>query len=1078
MRVMVWARAKTGVGNVLLLLFALCLKAPLLAQHYPILPVQGAPKNINSLFQDSTGRVWVGTDSALYLFDGTRFYSMSVYGFPQEQVQAITEDSDGGIWVITDGGPYGGQTGKGGVYRYAHGHLEKELPHGGLQLVRLSRNGILATIQSPGDPRLEDIVIFRREQGKWTSRLLLEHAVFSSSTSADSGGIVFGCYGAWCELSRQQIEDWPTKGVQPIRHPIAGLVDYPSSVLRDKLGCVWARTGSTGWFGCRSDGVLTQLPAKLTPLTAWEHLQQDADGDVLSLGMGSVVFGRPEAYHRAGAMNGVPEELTAGLVAHDGTIWLANANGLYRFLYPFRLEYWSQNDGVEYPNAILGTKAGLLVGSAGILRLSPDHRRWDLLASTESLGTIRALGYGPNGTIYAAANGPGLSQLTTDGKILASSSNKDRVFTLSQDSEGRLWAGGKGMFLASRTGNLLTLQNQDLGKESVLAMRADQARKTLWSCNWQEVLEHKNDSWLHFGAKDGLDGLRTNYCTSIALHPDGDAWISYLSLPEISRIETDTSNHVTVKNYSTADEAGDAPNSFLDVDSRGWLWRGSDANYVATPASAEAGVWLRLDERDGIPMPGGNQNTFYGDSDGSVWWGSGNTVVHFSPEKDFAEKFSVPQIFVSGFSAGKDAHLVPAVAAQIPYGEQLIAHIGSLQFDRRSALRLRWRLLPEQTVWQTGRDLDLHLGKLHWGAHKLQVQAQMGVGPVASAWSDIAEQPFDVLLPVWLQWPAMCEYLAALCATYFGVRHWRKRRKEREETALPGLAEWRLEALSSELHQLTGQTLDERFVVGELLARGGFASVLHGSDMAHGGRPCAIKVFRQELHEKDWMARRFKQEVTALERIDHPNVVDIYGSGQLNSGAFYLVMEFVDGKTLRERFQAGKLDINLVVIYLRELGSALQAIHAQDICHRDLKPENVMLRNGAEPGSELVLIDFSIAIVKDPDETMFGLSRAAGTLNYMAPEQAIGYADTSTDIYSLAKILIEMLTGERLSTLLPDASMDLPERIRELLRGLDVGLSPASIERIAQALEFDPARRPKDAYAFAAGIADDLENCA
>ena len=106
---------------------------------------------------------------------------------------------------------------------------------------------------------------------------------------------------------------------------------------------------------------------------------------------------------------------------------------------------------------------------------------------------------------------------------------------------------------------------------------------------------------------------------------------------------------------------------------------------------------------------------------------------------------------------------------------------------------------------------------------------------------------------------------------------------------------------------------------------------------------------------------------------------------------------------------------------------------------------------------------------------MHGLSRAAGTLYYMAPEQAIGYADASTDIYSLAKIVIEMLTGRRLSDLLPNASMDLSERVRELLSALPVRLSAPSIELLSCALEFDPARRPKHAESFANTIANDLE---
>jgi serine/threonine protein kinase len=122
------------------------------------------------------------------------------------------------------------------------------------------------------------------------------------------------------------------------------------------------------------------------------------------------------------------------------------------------------------------------------------------------------------------------------------------------------------------------------------------------------------------------------------------------------------------------------------------------------------------------------------------------------------------------------------------------------------------------------------------------------------------------------------------------------------------------------------------------------------------------------------------------------------------------------------------------------------------------------------------LIDFSIAIVKDPDATLHGLSRAAGTFYYMAPEQAIGYADSSSDIYSLAKIVIEMLTGKRLSILLPDASMDLPVRVRELLGALPIRLSSSSMELLSSALEFDPSRRPKNAGDFALHIAADLES--
>ena len=290
---------------------------------------------------------------------------------------------------------------------------------------------------------------------------------------------------------------------------------------------------------------------------------------------------------------------------------------------------------------------------------------------------------------------------------------------------------------------------------------------------------------------------------------------------------------------------------------------------------------------------------------------------------------------------------------------------------------------------------------------------------------------------------------------------------------LPDLAEWRLGALLPEVHDLTGAVLDSRFEVGALLARGGFANVMAGYDRER-KQPCAVKVFRGEVKAQAWIQQRFEQEVAALHKVRHPNVVPIYAHGVAPSGAPYLVMEFVEGRTLREILEAGPLTPERTARFLRQLAGALDAIHALHICHRDVKPENIMIRNQDSPQEEAILIDFSIAIVKDANETLHGLSRAAGSFDYMAPEQAIGYAEPSSDIYSLAKVVIEMLTGRQLKHLLPDAALDLPDRVRELSGSL--GLSEDSAGMLAKALEFDPARRPSAAGSFAMPIVGDLES--
>jgi serine/threonine-protein kinase len=335
-------------------------------------------------------------------------------------------------------------------------------------------------------------------------------------------------------------------------------------------------------------------------------------------------------------------------------------------------------------------------------------------------------------------------------------------------------------------------------------------------------------------------------------------------------------------------------------------------------------------------------------------------------------------------------------------------------------------------------------------------------------------QSFDVLKPFWLTWPALASVAAFSVAGGSLGRLWWRQRRQLLARALPELAEWRLAALVPEAYDLLGTTLDHRFTVGGVLGRGGFATVFAGEDLQE-KRRCAIKVFRGEVTDEAWLAHRIQQEIAALEAVHHDNVVRIYGNGRTPAGVPYLVMEFIAGETLREALSRdGAVAPVRVARRLRQAGSALDALHARGIYHRDLKPENILLRSEETGDRELVLIDFSIALVKEPDRTLHGLSRAAGTVHYMAPEQVVGHAGPVSDIYSLAKIVIEMLTGKSVNQLLPEASLDLPAQARELLAGLGLGLSAASMDLLCSALQFDPARRPGNAGEFAEEIAGAL----
>lgn len=1053
--------------TLLLIGLAHLLAAASFAQHYPFLPVPGSPHGIFTMMQDSHSALWLGTIDDVVRFDGKHFYSLRPYGFPRETPNSFAEDSDGGIWIATQGTDAGGGTQRGGIYRYQAGRVTKVLAGDGLSVAAISPGLVVASVATElsGRPAFGDLILFRKSGNDWTPATLLQKQA-NHLTVDHQGNLLFPCPGGWCDLSRSSLLAWQTTASPLALQRHAGN-PFIERVLRDRFGCMWFRAEAFASYQCPADDKPILIPASVSSTDTSAHLEETADGSIFMLV--NLALGRPGAFHIATGDSGLPEPIGTATVAKDGTIWVGAENGLYRFMYPFHLETWDSAD-FRMPTSIIRNGKDLLATAGEIWKLDQVHGRWTAIPGTAGFGG--PLIAGPGNTLFTSTQNLVL-HLSSQGRVIAKSTlplatNVD--LSLAQARSGEILLGHDGISQVIDHGKDLVLAPQNVPRQSVPDIQYDSTRDILWACDGNNVLFRKDGVWGKITRNDGLLDLR---CFRLGIEADGDVWVGY-GANAVAWISNPTSGHPVIRNYTERVNrvVADGAAHEIAVDRRGWLWMGNEVMRVASPDAAKADQWLELDERDGLSPPIANGRPFQSDEDGSVWFGTRTGIAHLSLPQEFVTSFPQPPAFISGFSLGQGADILADAITRLPMSSNVVAHIGSLQFDRRNALHFRYRILPEQAAWIDTKDLDLHLPKLGWGRHALQVQAELATGP----WSEIESATLEVPKPVWLWWPSLAGYAFGLSGLLAGVRRWRKQRKARLKKAFPELAEWRLAALSPELQQLDSMLLDSRFQVGRVLARGGFAVVAEGRDLQQDGARCAIKIFRKELVDKGWMKRRFDQEVLALGQIHHPNVVRIFGSGSLPGDTLYLAMEFIDGATLREVLEAGRLDSPQVAGYLRQAGRALDEIHAHGICHRDLKPENLMIRSNAAPGHELVLIDFSIAIVKDPDETLHGLSRAAGTIYYMAPEQAIGYADPSTDIYSLAKILIEMLTGERLSTLLPDASMDLPDRVRELLSRLPLGLSSTSIELIASALVFDPAHRPKNAGHFADRIASDLES--
>ncbi|MBL8998711.1 MAG: serine/threonine-protein kinase [Gemmatimonadetes bacterium] len=203
--------------------------------------------------------------------------------------------------------------------------------------------------------------------------------------------------------------------------------------------------------------------------------------------------------------------------------------------------------------------------------------------------------------------------------------------------------------------------------------------------------------------------------------------------------------------------------------------------------------------------------------------------------------------------------------------------------------------------------------------------------------------------------------------------------------------------------------LADRYRIERELGEGGMATVYLAEDLKH-DRKVALKVLKPELAAVVG-AERFLAEIKTTANLQHPHILALFDSGQVEGTVFY-VMPFVDGESLRDRLAREKqLPIDVALAIAREVGDALQYAHAQGVIHRDIKPENILLHGG-----HALVADFGIALAaaKTAGSRMTETGMSLGTPTYMSPEQAMGERtlDARTDIYALGCVTYEMLTGD------------------------------------------------------------------
>ena len=265
-----------------------------------------------------------------------------------------------------------------------------------------------------------------------------------------------------------------------------------------------------------------------------------------------------------------------------------------------------------------------------------------------------------------------------------------------------------------------------------------------------------------------------------------------------------------------------------------------------------------------------------------------------------------------------------------------------------------------------------------------------------------------------------------------------------------------------------GQKINERYEIIRTLGEGGMANVYLARDIIL-DRDVAVKVLRGDLADDEKFVRRFQREAISASSLSHPNIVEMYDVGE-DQGQYYIVMEYVEGKTLKNLIKKrGKLTLEEVIDIMLQLTSAVACAHSSYIIHRDIKPQNVLIK---EDGT-VKITDFGIAMALNSNE-LTQTNSVMGSVHYLPPEQANGSGATmKSDIYSLGILMFELLTGElpfKGDSAVEIAIKQMKEKIPSVCE-MDPTI-PQSIENI---IIKACAKNPKNRYENVNQMHDDLE---
>jgi ligand-binding sensor domain-containing protein len=1010
---------------------------------------------IFSIAQGPDGLLWLAAEDGLYRFDGFHYHKISSFPFASARFVAFTRD--GSLWVAD---------------------------FEGLTRVRNNRFEVVFTEEISGMAAYPDQVFVKVPKdvlqiGIDGSVRRLKLPARRDLTIDSAGRLWFACQlTAGCSYDPAH-PDQP----QSIEFPPTSLY---AQVVHDSLGRIWAADPERAFLyeNGRAVETLERLRSQKTdrpgPLLTGRNGQLWFLGETVH-GLIPKIDLRDRADH-----NRFPP--TSGLEDSRGHLWVASlGQGLVEWIPDPEWQRWFPEDfGKEPPVQVVRDPEGakIVATQNNVYRQDTQADRW--LPLTKQPYRYYALLPLNHGEFLASIRDFGLARLSPQGVVVERIPNlvpqMDEYREIVRDGKGRLWVGTKRALLRieGQPGSF-RLRPETLPdappreSASPVGLELDAAGH-LWAgysrgLAWLD----ERDVWHKIATDQPLTLVR-----GFALAGD-DIWVAFRRFGAFARLHRNGERwNVTL--FTPNGGYAPAGTEFLKRDSRGWIWRGCDQGvYVSDGRHVEPNDWIHIHLANGLAANETAQYGFFEDSDGAVWITGDEGVTRLRPEPAWFDAPNAAPPGITRVDADGRLFLYPEpLPATLPGPTKVLrVDVGSLNASPFRAYPLRYRFQPGSSAWQLSRDGSFEFHNLSDGDYTLQISFT-GNGP-----SPVTTYSFRVgagRSAMRWRWPIV--FLCAAGVIILTVRFapGLERVRFRIEKALfllgrrfshPRSANQPGAQPAAPDH--SGETLLGRYRLNRVVARGGFSVVYEARDLRDGNARLAVKVLNLNSKQEGWVRDRFAHEVAALRSVQHPGVVTILDSWISPAGEPCLAMPFLNGQTLRAAMDEGAFSGPHAARIIRQLGSALAEVHSRGIVHRDLKPENVILLE-----EQAVIVDFGTAGLRSAENELAATTLMSGSFHYMAPERLTGHYSPASDVFSLAVIILEILTGKRLSALNAmhsDASFQ--AELENVLRArLDPDAAKHLAALLAAAYNPQPRDRPSKVETWSEAVAHALERAA